>query len=66
MDIKIKFGWSKGIRTITEMCISMDTKYILNNAQFVQEIGEAINKVVNTEGGSCDQESLEGNQVNEE
>ena len=49
MDIKIKFGWTKGIRTITEMNISLDTKYILNNAQFVQEIGDAINKVVNND-----------------
>lgn len=49
MDIKIKFGWNKGIRVITEMNISMDTKYVVNDPEFVQRLGDAINKVVNHE-----------------
>jgi len=54
MDIKIKFGWNKGIRVITEMKISMDTKYAVNDPEFVQRLGDAISKVVNHENVDCE------------
>jgi len=47
VDIKIKFGWNKGIRVITEMNISMDTKYIIGNDEFIQKLADDIQKVVN-------------------
>ena len=47
MDIKIKFGWEKGRRVITEMNVSLEPKYVIGNEEFVQRLGDAINKVVN-------------------
>ncbi len=47
MDIKMKFGWEKGRRVITEMNVSLEPKYVIGNEEFVQRLGDAINKVVN-------------------
>lgn len=47
MDIKMKFGWEQGRRVITEMNVSLEPQYVIGNEEFVQRLGEAINKVVN-------------------
>jgi len=47
MDIKMKFGWEKGRRVVTEMNVSLEPQYVIGNEEFVRRLGEALNKVVN-------------------